>query len=228
MNKVLIVVAHPDDEVLGCGGTIARLTSEKGIEAATLILGEGVTSRDLTRDTEKRKNELAALKKNIYDANKAIGIESTFILDFPDNRFDSVALLDIVKAIEKVKLEFMPDTIFTHFSNDMNIDHAVTNKAVLTATRPMCNETVREIYAFEVLSSTEWNFPLSFSPDYFVDISSSITKKERAMGIYTGEVREFPHPRSIKGIDLNATYWGMRMGVDKAEAFQTLRRVLPS
>ena len=228
MNRVLIVVAHPDDEVLGCGGTIARLTNEKGIKAATLILGEGITSRDLTRDTGKRKNELALLRENIYEANKAIGIESTFILDFPDNRFDSIALLDIVKEIEKVKLEFMPDTIFTHFSNDMNIDHAVTNKAVLTASRPMRDETVREVYAFEVLSSTEWNFPLSFSPDYFVDISSSIIKKERAMSIYAGEIREFPHPRSIKGIELNATYWGMRMGVDKAEAFQTLRRVLSS
>jgi LmbE family N-acetylglucosaminyl deacetylase len=226
MNKILIVAAHPDDEVLGCGGTIARFLSEGNVEVATLILGEGVTSRDKNRDREGREREIAVLKKNIMDANKILGIEKVFSFDFPDNRFDTVALIDIVKVIEEVKQAFMPDIIFTHFAHDMNVDHAITNKAVLTATRPMADECVKEIYAFEVLSSTEWNFPLSFSPDMFVDISTTLVKKQEAMKVYKSELREFPHPRSIEGISLNAKNWGMKIGLPYGEAFQTLRRVL--
>jgi len=226
MDKILIVAAHPDDEVLGCGGTIARLLGERNIEVATLILGEGVTSRDKNRDRDSRKREIESLKKNIIDANRVLGIEKVFSFDFPDNRFDSVALIDIIKVIEEVKQSFMPDTIFTHFVNDMNIDHTITNKAVLTATRPMSDEPVKEIYAFEVLSSTEWNFPLSFSPDVFIDIGNNLKKKQEAMGIYNNELRQFPHPRSIEGIELNAKNWGMKVGLMYCEAFQTIRRVI--
>jgi LmbE family N-acetylglucosaminyl deacetylase len=109
----------------------------------------------------------------------------------------------------------------------MNIDHVITNKAVLTATRPTRGEIVQAVYAFEILSSTEWNFPLSFSPDYFVDISSNISTKQKAMEIYKNELRDFPHPRSLEGIELNAKYWGMRVGFDKCEVFKTLRRMQP-
>jgi len=226
MDRILIVAAHPDDEVLGCGGTIARLLSERNVEVATLILGEGVTSRDKNRDRDSRKKEIEALKKNIIKANRVLGIKKVFSFDFPDNRFDTVALIDIVKVIEEVKQSFMPDTIFTHFANDMNIDHAITNKAVLTATRPMSDEPVKEIYAFEVLSSTEWNFPLSFSPDMFVDIGDNLKKKQEAMGVYASELRQFPHPRSIEGIALNAKTWGMKVGFLYCEAFQTIRRAI--
>ena len=226
MNKILIVVAHPDDEVLGCGGTIARFLGEGTAEVATLVLGEGVTSRDKSRDCANREKELVSLKRSIIDANKILGIEKVFSFDFPDNRFDTVALIDIIKVIEDIKWSFMPDTIFTHFANDMNIDHAITNKAVLTATRPMCDEPVREIYAFEILSSTEWNFPLSFSPNMFVDISTSLKIKQAAMGVYSTELRDFPHPRSIEGIALNAKSWGMKVGFSYCEAFQMIRRIL--
>jgi len=226
MNRILIVAAHPDDEVLGCGGTIARFLGERKIEAATLILGEGVTSRDKNRDRDGRKEEIESLKRNIISANRILGVEKVFSFDFPDNRFDTVALIDIIKAIEEIKQIFMPDTIFTHFANDMNIDHAITSKAVLTATRPMSDEPVKEIYAFEVLSSTEWNFPLTFSPDMFVDIGNNLEKKQEAMEVYNNELRQFPHPRSIEGIALNANNWGMKLGLSYCEAFQTIRRVI--
>jgi LmbE family N-acetylglucosaminyl deacetylase len=226
MDKIMIVAAHPDDEVLGCGGTIARFLSERSIEVATLILGEGVTSRDKNRNRDSWKEEIESLKTNIIDANRVLGIEKVFSFDFPDNRFDTVALIDIVKVIEEVKQSFMPDAIFTHFANDMNIDHAITNKAVLTATRPMSDEPVKEIYAFEVLSSTEWNFPLSFSPDMFVDIGNNLKKKQDAMSVYSNELRQFPHPRSIDGIELNAKTWGMKVGLLYCEAFQTIRRIM--
>ena len=221
-KKILIVAAHPDDEVLGCFGTVARLIKE-GYEAYTLILGEGKTSRDDVRIVEDKKDEIAVLNAEIQKANDSIGIKKVFVESFPDNRFDSVDLIDIIKIVAKVKEEVQPDIIFTHFKNDLNIDHRITYQAVLTATRPMEDECVKEIYSFEILSSTEWNYPLSFSPDTFFDINKTIDLKIDAMKEYTSELCEYPHPRSLKGIKLNAKYQGMRVGKKYIEAFKTIR-----
>ena len=221
-KKILIIAAHPDDEVLGCFGAVARMVKE-GDEAYTLILGEGKTSRDERRSVENKKAELNVLNREIEKANSVINIKKIFIEHFPDNRFDSVDLLDIVKAILKVKEEIKPDIIFTHYENDLNIDHQITYQAVVTATRPMEDESVKEIYSFEVLSSTEWNYPLSFSPDLFFDISETIKLKKEAMKQYNSELCQFPHPRSIEGIELNAKYHGMRVGKAYVEAFKTVR-----
>ena len=196
---------------------------KEGDEAYTLILGEGKTSRDEQRSIENKKAELNVLNREIEKANSVINIKKTFIENFPDNRFDSVDLLDIVKAILKVKEEIKPDIIFTHYENDLNIDHQITYQAVVTATRPMEDESVKEIYSFEVLSSTEWNYPLSFSPDLFFDISETIKLKKEAMKQYNSELCQFPHPRSIEGIELNAKYHGMRVGKAYVEAFKTVR-----
>jgi len=224
-NKtVLIVAAHPDDEVLGCFGTVAKMIKD-GYKAYTLILGEGKTSRDDKRDKEAKQDEIDTLQKEILLANNTIGIEDVFIYDFPDNRFDSVELLDIIKVIDKIKQQIKPDIIFTHYEKDLNIDHQITYKAVITATRPLEGESVKEIYSFEILSSTEWNYPLSFSPDTFFDISNTIESKKIAMGRYDSELREYPHPRSIEGIDINAKYWGMRVGLKYAEAFKVIRYI---
>lgn len=221
-EKVLIVAAHPDDEILGCGATMARL-SKSGHEVYTLILGEGVTSRDLNRNQAKRRLELNDLRKQSETANRLLGVKKTFVFDLPDNRFDSVDLLDIVKIIEGVKKIVSPTIIFTHYQNDLNVDHQLTYQAVLTATRPQPQETVKEIYSFEVLSSTDWNFPLTFSPDLFVDVEKALPLKLAAMKVYQGELKQFPHPRSLKGIELNAQYWGMKVGKKFVEAFKTIR-----
>jgi LmbE family N-acetylglucosaminyl deacetylase len=224
-KTVLVVAAHPDDEVLGCGGTMSRLVHE-GNNVFTLILGEGVTSRDSKRDQGKRVEELGELKTEMVEANKCLGVEKVIGLGFPDNRFDSVALLDIVKAIEKVKTELQPEIIFTHFQYDMNVDHQVTYQAVLTATRPMVGECVKEIYSFNVLSSTEWAFPQKFSPDLFVNIEDYVDKKVGAMAKYISELREFPHPRSLEGIRLSSKYWGMQVGFEFVEPFMTIRKII--
>jgi len=221
-KKILIVASHPDDEVLGCFGTVARLIKE-GYEAYTLILGEGKTSRDEQRVVEDRREDIELLNSEILNANNVIGIKKVFIESFPDNRFDSVDLLDIVKVISKVKNEIQPDIIFTHYENDLNIDHQITYKAVITATRPMEDECVKEIYSFEILSSTEWNYPLSFVPDTFFNISDSIDLKLKAMGLYKSELCNYPHPRSLEGIELNAKYHGMRIGKRFVEAFKSIR-----
>ena len=221
-KKILIVAAHPDDEVLGCFGTISKLIKE-GYEAYTLILGEGKTSRLDTRKVEENKEQLEILNDEIKKANDIIGIKKCFVYDFPDNRFDSVDLLDIIKVISKIKEEIKPDIIFTHYENDLNIDHKITYQAVITATRPIENESVKEIYSFEILSSTEWQYPISFSPDVFFDIQDTMELKLNAMRCYKSELCLYPHPRSLEGIELNAKYNGMRVGKNYVEAFKSVR-----
>ncbi|WP_455757092.1 PIG-L deacetylase family protein [Sulfurimonas sp.] len=221
-KKILIVAAHPDDEVLGCFGTVAKLI-KSGYEAYVLLLGEGKTSRDTNK--ENKKDELCTLNKEMKKAHDILGIKKSFVYNFADNRFDSINLLDIVKIVSKVKNEINPDIIFTHFENDLNIDHQITYKAVLTATRPMEDESVKEIYSFEILSSTEWNYPLSFSPDTFFDISDTLDLKLKAMKEYKSELRDYPHPRSLEGIELNAKYNGMRVGKKYVEAFKSVRAI---
>jgi LmbE family N-acetylglucosaminyl deacetylase len=221
-KKFLVIAAHPDDEILGCGGAMARLVKE-GNEPSTLILGEGVISRDDERNIEKRKEEIVELKKQAEKANQLLGAKQIFFSDFPDNKFDTIALLDIVKTVEKIKEKIKPDIIFTHYKGDLNIDHQITYKAVLTATRPIKEESVKEIYSFEVPSSTEWNYPLSFAPNVFFDVTNTIDKKIKALKEYKSEIRNFPHPRSEKALKLNAQNWGIRVGLEYAEAFKTVR-----
>lgn len=221
-KNILIVAAHPDDEILGCGGTVAKLVKE-GYRAHTLILSEGVASRGKSKTAAKR--EMKELKKEALRANETVGAESVFIYDLPDNRFDSVALLDIVKIVEEIKNKIKPEIIFTHHEKDLNIDHQITYKAVITAARPAPGESVKEIYSFEVLSSTEWAYPLTFSPDFFVDIMGTLDLKLKAMNEYKLELMDFPHPRSIEGIKINVSCWGMKTGLKYAEAFKTVRRV---
>jgi LmbE family N-acetylglucosaminyl deacetylase len=221
-KKILVVAAHPDDEVLGCGAIVARLVKE-GYEAYTLILGEGITSRDSKRNVKKRKEEIKRLKKQAKEANRILGVKEVFFGDFLDNRFDTIPLLDIVKSIEGIKSKIKPDVVFTHYEKDLNIDHQITYKAVLTATRAVKGETVKEVYSFEILSSTEWKYPLSFSPNVFYDIKDTIDIKIKAMKIYKSELKNYPHPRSIKGIKLNALNWGMKVGLEYAEAFKLVK-----
>ncbi|MFH1772641.1 MAG: PIG-L deacetylase family protein [Candidatus Omnitrophota bacterium] len=224
-EKVLVIAAHPDDEILGCAGTVARLVKD-GCVAYTLILGEGITSRDEERKAEKREREIESLRKQAYKANEVIGVKEVFIYDFPDNRFDTVSLLDIVKIIEKIKNKIRPNIIFTHYENDLNIDHQITYRAVITATRPYPHEIVKEVYSYEVLSSTEWSFPLSFSPNVFFDITETMSLKLKAIQQYKFEIKGFPHPRSLEGVKLNAKQWGMKTGLEYAEAFRCVRRIV--
>ena len=220
--KVLTVAAHPDDEVLGCGGTVTRLSKE-GHTIYTLILGEGITSRDNIRNRKKRENEIIDLKNYGEKANEILGVKKVFFHDFPDNRFDTVPFLDIVKVIEKIKNQTKPEVIFTHYEKDLNIDHQITYKAVITATRPLKGESVKEIYSFEISSSTEWSYPLSFSPNLFFNISGTIDVKIKALEEYKTELREYPHPRSLEGVRFIAKCWGMQVGMEHVEAFKVVR-----
>lgn len=226
----MVVAAHPDDELLGLGATMHKLIREKGVVAHVVILGEGITSRSDIRDTEKWKAVLEEHHCNIYAAGSHIGYKSIHTYGFSDNRFDTHALLDIVKVVEKEKEEFKPEIIFTHNAGDLNIDHQLTFQAVMTATRPMDGEKVSTIISFETSSATDWqysNHPEQFHPNYFVGISEeNLQAKLNAMSEYKFENRLYPHPRSLKALRTLAEYRGYTSGNQMAEAFEIVRMIV--
>lgn len=228
-KRIMVVAAHPDDELLGLGATMHKLIKEYGAQVHVIILGEGITSRSDTRDTEKWKEVLEEHHSNINAAGKHIGYKSIHTYNFADNRFDSHALLDIVKVVEKEKEEFKPEIIFTHNAGDLNIDHQLTFQAVMTATRPMEDEEVTTIICFETSSATDWqysNHPEQFHPNYYVAIGEEdLQAKLDAMSEYKFENRPYPHPRSLKALRTLAEYRGYTSGNQLAEAFEIVRLI---
>ena len=217
-ERILVVAAHPDDEVLGCGGTIARHTKAGG-DARALILGHGVTARG------EDKVALEALKVSTKAAQAILGYELVHVMDWPDNRYDTVSLLDIVQSIEAAIRVCAPTLILTHHEGDLNIDHQITFRAVVTATRPMAEETVRTILSFETLSATEWNpGGVPFRPTVYLPFDAEALEAKRvALKAYAGEMREYPHPRSLSGLMIQAHRRGMESGLERAEAFMLVR-----
>ena len=228
-KRIMIIVAHPDDELLGLGATMHRLINGFNVQTHVVILGEGITSRSDNRDLPKWQNQLDIHRKNVKDAQAAIGYHSISIFDFPDNRFDTVALLDIIKIIEKEKEIFRPDTIFTHHGGDLNIDHQRTFEAVFTSCRPMKHETVNTIIAFETPSGSEWHAstdPNHFIPNLFIEVSEEdIKAKIKGMESYEFEKREYPHPRSPESLKIMAQRWGITVGREFVEAFCLIREI---
>lgn len=226
-KRILVVVAHPDDELLGLGATMHKLIHEHNANVRTIILGEGITSRSDKRDTELWKEQLVQHKKNIESARLAIGYESVGVYDFPDNRFDAVNLLDIIKVIETEKAQFQPQVIFTHHGGDVNIDHQRTFEAVITATRPMKHEKTSTIITFETPSGTEWRAstdPRHFIPNMFIEVSQKdIDAKIKGMESYEFEKRSYPHPRSPEALTILAKQRGVMVGKPYAEAFNIVR-----
>ena len=215
-KKILVVAAHPDDEVLGCGGT---LNQNKNKIIQILFLSDGVSSRG-----ENLNNEIKSRKNSAIKFSKTISKLKPIFLNFPDNSFDRVKFLDIVQEIEKVIQKFKPDTILTHSSSDLNIDHQITNKASTTAARPINkNNFIKTILFFEILSSTECNFSdtsSNFKPRIFINIEKVFKKKIKAINFYKKELRQWPHPRSIEGIKTLAKFRGLSSNYKFAEAFE--------
>jgi len=220
MNKILVIAAHPDDEILGAGGTLSKHV-KSGDKVFCLILGEGLISRIGTK-----KEDIDMLRTSGRQAGKIIGFKEIFFENLPDNSFDTVSLLSITKVVEKYFNMIGPSIVYTHHGNDLNIDHQLTFQAVLTASRPCNPNRPDEIYAFESPSSTEWQSktPLMFSPNYYVNIEDTIELKTKALAKYHTEIRSYPHPRSEKGIKLLAQYRGLEVGLKFAEAFCVIRK----
>ena len=224
MSTILAVVAHPDDEILGCGGTLAW-HADRGDNVRILIVSDGVSSRGTDKAQLERRRKAAEA------AAAEIGASSPILLDFPDNRLDQQPLLNVVQAIEHVVLEIQPEIIYTHHAGDLNIDHEIVHRAVTTACRPLPGSSLLLIAAFEVLSSTEWTTPSAakvFVPRLFVDISATMDRKLAALRSYQEEMRAFPHPRSSQTVRALAAYRGATAGFEAAEAFDIVRIRLSS
>jgi LmbE family N-acetylglucosaminyl deacetylase len=214
MQKILVIAAHPDDECLGLAGTLCKHVLS-GDEVYCLILGEGAVMHGISAED---------LKEQSIESGLIIGFKKMYFHGFPDNRLDTIPLLDVTRIIERYVKEIKPDIIYTHHGGDLNIDHRITFQAVMTACRPRCS-TIKEIYCFETPSSTEWAFDGSFRPNVFIDVSYFIIDKITAFGCYTTEVRDFPHPRSKEGLYSRAQYWGQVAGVEYAEVFELIRKI---
>lgn len=228
MKKVLVVAAHPDDEVLGCGGTIAR-HALSGDEVHVMILAEGLTSRASQASSIGSKKDLSELAQAAQKANDLLGVRHLSLHALPDNRLDSLDRLDVIKVIEEKISAFMPEVIYTHHAGDMNIDHRIIHDAVNTACRPLPSHSVRTLLYFEIPSSTEWQVPGSapvFCPTWFVDISKNLNAKLDALHAYQMEMREWPHPRSYKAVEHLARWRGATVGTDAAESFVLGRCIL--
>lgn len=214
-ENVLVIGAHPDDELLGCGGTLKKLINQ-GYKVTTVIFSKG------------RKTMESHMKQAMVKANKHIGIEEVIFLDYPNLLLETFPLHVINKEIESLLAKYEPSIIFTHHYGDINKDHQILFQAVLTAARPLPGNKPIELLCFETVSSSEWSEPTgekAFKPNYYVDITNMMDIKLETLHFYDVEMRPFPHPRSYKGVEYLARVRGMTVGVEYAEAFEMIRRV---
>ena len=220
-KNILVIAAHPDDEILGCGGTISKhIDNEDTVNV--LIMADGESSRTTYSESLVQiRNEQA--KK----ASKVLGCSPYIINNFPDNRMDSIDLIDIVKSIEGVVFDLKPEIIYTHYVNDLNIDHQIVSKAVQTVCRPQPGFFVKQILQWETPSSTEWaeSSENRFQPNWYVDISSYLEKKMEALNCYDSEMRPWPHSRSYEAVKYLAHWRGASVGVQAAECFKLVRNL---
>lgn len=222
-KRVLVVAAHPDDEMLGCGGTLARLRA-LGVDVTLMLLGEGPAARDGADEQATINSRSSALA-----AASMLNIHDVRFGNAPDNQFDTLPLLELARLIERVAEETSPDIVFTHHSGDLNIDHVLTYRAVITAFRPLPGAAPPVLLGFEVLSSTEYSPPgagPAFQPTLYIDIEHFLSAKQRALAAYSSEMRPWPHPRSHEAVECLARLRGSQCGREAAEAFVLYRGVV--
>ena len=228
MNKnILVIAAHPDDEILGCGGTIMKHSME-GDKVNILIAAEGITSRPQEKNKEDLKKELDNLIESAKCASNILNANDIDFLHLPDNRLDSMDRLVLTQLIEKKIKELKPEVVYTHHCGDVNIDHRRLYEATITACRPLPENCVKQLLTYEVSSSTDWQPPGSykmFEPNIFNNIERYLSYKIEALEAYTSEMRDWPHSRSIKAVKHLARLRGSQVGLEAAEAFFLLREI---
>jgi len=226
INKILVVVAHADDEAIGCGGTLLK-HNDNGDEIRIIYMTDGVGARSNEATSETTATSQQRLSAQ-QQACQQLSINKYYNFDFPDNRMDQVALIDIAQVIEPIVSEFQPTIIYTHHGGDLNVDHRIVHQAVLTACRPQPDVSIKKILTFEVNSSTEWasvSMSAPFIPNYFVDITEYQSEKQELLKKYQQEMKAYPHTRSIKGIQNLNLSRGSQVGVHCAEAFLLIRQL---
>tara|TARA_B100001250_G_C19798976_1_gene790088 strand:- start:1223 stop:1918 length:696 start_codon:yes stop_codon:yes gene_type:complete len=225
-GRILIIAAHPDDDILGCGGFISKYSDS--IDFRVIFIAEGSSCRFSYSEikTQPVQETIKFRNDNGIEALKVLGVSNFNFYNLPCGRLDQISLIEINKIIESEINEFKPDTIFTHSDNDTNNDHRIVFKSTLIATRPGSNYFVKNLYSYEVLSSSEWNFTEAFQPNYFQELSEEdIQKKWEALKKYKTEIKDFPYPRSYEGIKILANYRGMQSNNTYAEAFKMIRQI---
>jgi len=216
----LIIAAHPDDEVLGCGGMISKNSDNEDFYVLILTAGANTRYGEFMEKT---------LRDNAIQANKIVGTKEVFFENLPNQGLETIALIDIIKIIERYITLLKPTKLFTQHGGDLNKDHKIVYEASVTAARPVVGQIVRELYTYNVPSSTEWNFThgqIHFIPNIFMDIKETIEKKIDAMRCYESECRPYPHPRSPESVDIHANYWGLSVGLEFAEPFMLIRKIV--
>ena len=226
MRKILVIAAHPDDEVMGLGGTIARF-SDEGVECHLLIVTDGSSAQ--YRASDHLQDIIDAKKEETKNCANVLGFKSIHYGELPDMRLDKTLHIQINQVIEKVIDEVRPDTVFTHFWGDVNRDHQEVYKSTLVVVRPVKGQVVKELYCYKVPSSTEWTpnkADTMFMPNYFVNIEKYAEQKYKAFSCYSTELREYPHPRSVQHLREIDTAAGLRVGLLAAEEFVMLRNLI--
>lgn len=226
-ERILVLAAHPDDEALGCGGSIARY-ADAGAQIHVAFLADGVGARLGGAQAGPHEQALHERRDCARAACAILGVASTSFADFPDNRMDTVALLDVARHVEALVAQHQPQVVMTHHGGDLNLDHRRVHEAAAVACRPQRGMPVRTLLCYEVASSTEWQVPGSaapFVPNWFVDISPTLDRKLAALLAYADELRDWPHPRSVQAMRHLAHWRGATAGVDAAEAFVLARHL---
>ena len=213
-KKVLVVAAHPDDELLGIGGIVCKHT-QNGDRVRSVIMCEGESLR---------YGHEVGQQTAMQDAAAVMGVEQVYHLGFPDQKLDTFTLCDIITPLERISEEFKPDIVYCQSMSDANRDHKILFEAANVAFRPT-SEWIKEFYCFYTVSSTEWGYPRSFVPDTWIDISDVLETKINAFEKYTSEVRNYPHPRSSESLRYQAHFWGNQCCMDAAEVLMTVRRL---
>ncbi len=222
-KKILIIVAHSDDETIGMGGTIKKHI-DNGDEVSVISMTNGVGARSDNTNNHIKNRFLASEK-----ASDILGFKWLKRFDFPDNEMDKCSSLEVTKAIEKIKFILNPEIVYFHNGGDLNIDHRIVSSCVLTAFRPQPREICKELRVFEISSSTDFgheNITGRFVPNLYIDISDTWLSKLEALEAYKFEMRDYPHTRSLKSIENLAKVRGSQVGVKMAEAFQVIRKII--
>jgi LmbE family N-acetylglucosaminyl deacetylase len=223
MKRVLVIAAHPDDEVLGCGGTISKYL-RRGCQFKVIFIAEGSSCRYIDPGCAESVSAVALRTAQCKRALELLGINDYSFSDFPCGRLDQLPIIEINKVIEQAIRSFDPDTVLTHSAQDVNNDHRIVNRATLMATRPGAQNRVARVLAYEILSSSEWAFGDSFVPNCFEDIDEKdLTVKIHSLAAYETEMRSYPWPRSEQGVRVQAMIRGMQAGVLLAEAYHIIR-----
>tara|TARA_B100001059_G_scaffold133721_1_gene133920 strand:- start:3602 stop:4288 length:687 start_codon:yes stop_codon:yes gene_type:complete len=226
MNRVLIIAAHPDDDILGCGGLMSKYRNQ--IEFKVIFIAEGSSCRFDKIDIESENTQKIIKNRNSFGikALNYLGVKNYHFYNLPCGRLDQVSIIEINKIIENEINKFKPDTVFTHSFEDTNNDHIIVHRATQMATRPGARTFVEKLYSYEILSSTEWRFNKTFSPNYFESLSEiDVENKWSALEKYISEIKEYPYPRSREGIFTLAKYRGIQSANKHAEAFQLIREI---